>query len=263
MDLLERFCRAFDIESHDKTEQATALLWFHTKSTGRPEGSVLDITELFQAANLPKPNPTRLRESFRAARDVHKGSVDGQYRLARSLADRLEESHGHLFRALPDPKVTDRAGVRQAPLLGEQDIEAAQKMAELYVILHCYENSVRRMIEKVLSTKLGAAWWDLASNSGMQAKYRDRKQKEERQKWITPRGGSPLYYIDWGDLVALIRKHEAEFLPFVSDLKFVELRLEELERLRNIVAHHGVLPADDDFQRVILSFRDWCRQVNP
>ncbi|AHG91307.1 Abi family protein [Gemmatirosa kalamazoonensis] len=136
-------------------------------------------------------------------------------------------------------------------------------MAELYIILHCYENSARRLIETVLSTSLGATWWEKAANTGMKAKYQDRRQKEQRQKWITPRGGSPLYYIDWGDLVALIRKHENEFLPFISDIKFVELRLEELERLRNIVAHHGVLPAEDDFQRVILSFRDWCRQVNP
>lgn len=263
MNLLERFCREYDIQGHSKTEQAIALLWFHTKTTGRREGSIADIEALFQAATLPRPNASRLKEAFRTSRDVHKGSTTGAYRVGRAVAQILQDQFGHLFEALPDPKVTDRAGVRQTPLLTEADIQAAQRMAELYIVLHCYENSVRRLIEKVLEASLGVDWWEHASNTAMRTKYQERKQKEDRQKWITPRGGSPLYYIDWGDLVALMRKHEKEFTPVISDLKFVELRLEELERLRNIVAHHGVLPADDDFDRVILSFRDWCRQVNP
>jgi hypothetical protein len=35
----------------------------------------------------------------------------------------------------------------------------------------------------------------------------------------------------------------------------------ELERFRNIVAHNGALPSDDDFQHVELSFKQWCKQV--
>ena len=48
---------------------------------------------------------------------------------------------------------------------------------------------------------------------------------------------------------------------FAKDIKFVELRFEELERVRNITAHNGFLPNSEDFQRVILSFKDWCRQT--
>jgi hypothetical protein len=69
--------------------------------------------------------------------------------------------------------------------------------------------------------------------------------------------------VDWGDLVKLMRKFEPDFLPFVKDLKFAELRLEELERLRNVVAHHGALPAEQDFQRVLISFSDWKQQTAP
>ena len=46
-----------------------------------------------------------------------------------------------------------------------------------------------------------------------------------------------------------------------QEIKFVELRFEELERVRNITAHNGFLPNSEDFQRVILSFKDWCRQT--
>ena len=89
-----------------------------------------------------------------------------------------------------------------------------------------------------------------------------RKEKEKKERWLSPRGEtSPLYYLEWGDLVKLIRKEQNLFLPRVSSLRFVENRFEELESLRNIVAHNGVLPSDDDFQRVVLSFRDWCKQL--
>ena len=37
---------------------------------------------------------------------------------------------------------------------------------------------------------------------------------------------------------AQARQFETEFLPHIKDLKFVELRLEEMERIRNIIAHN-------------------------
>ena len=58
-----------------------------------------------------------------------------------------------------------------------------------------------------------------------------------------------------------IRKYESDFLPYIKDIKFIELRFEELERIRNITAHSGFLPNAEDFQRVTLSFKDWCRQT--
>ena len=83
-----------------------------------------------------------------------------------------------------------------------------------------------------------------------------------KKKWLSPRGSiSPLYYLDWGDLVKIIRKNEAIFNTYFPSIKFVELKLEELENIRNIVAHNGVLPDDSEFERVKLYFNDWCKQL--
>lgn len=152
--------------------------------------------------------------------------------------------------------------LNQTPFLSPSDISDAFKMSGLYVILHCYENSVRCLIEKVLSDELGDDWWDKAANDHMKNLVKGRKEAEEKKRWLSPRGqASPLYYLGWGDLEKLIRKYESLFLPYVGELRFVESRFGDLESLRHIVAHHGVLPSDDDFQRVKLSFRDWSRQV--
>lgn len=154
------------------------------------------------------------------------------------------------------------ADVVNAPYLQKVDIKNSYKMSELYVILHCYENSVRRFIEKIFVEKFGEGWWEKVSNTPQRNEVNQRIDKEKKKKWISPRGdSSPLYYLNWGDLGNLIRKHEDIFLPYIGSLSFVESRFSELEGLRNIVAHNGVLPSDDDFQRVIISFRDWCRQI--
>lgn len=109
---------------------------------------------------------------------------------------------------------------------------------------------------------MGADWWNTIKSTDLERKYLDRKSKEEKQKWISPRGvNSPLFYLDWSDLVKIIRKEESRFTPYLNDIKFVEMRFEELERTRNIIAHNGILPSDDDFDRLILYFKDWCKQL--
>lgn len=148
------------------------------------------------------------------------------------------------------------------PYLKHEDIISAYKMSELYVVLHCYENSVRRFLEQVFYKNFGDNWWEKVANSDMKKRVNERREKETKNKWISPRGTSPLYYIQWGDLVTLIRNNKDIFIPeYIDSIKFVESRLEDLEKLRNIVAHNGVVPSEDDFQRVIIAFRDWSKQI--
>lgn len=262
MDRLEEFCELLDVENISKIDSAIAFLWFHGRVTNEDECSLTKINDYFSIASLPKYNTTYLKRDLKKSRKVTKGATPSNYKLVRSARVEFDNSYGHLFTS-EDVKVETGLNLNETPLLSSEDISSAKKMAELYVIIHCYENSVRKLIEKILSAELGDMWWNQASNNGMLKKYNERKSKEEKNKWLSPRGNnsSPLYYLDWADLVTLIRKYPTEFDTVIHDIKFVELRLEELEKTRNIVAHNGILPSEDDFQRVILSFKDWCKQV--
>ena len=83
------------------------------------------------------------------------------------------------------------------------------------------------------------------------------RSKKIKNKWVYPRGGnSSLYCIDWGDLATFIRNKEELSLPYIGDINFINNRFAQLEDLRNIVAHHGILPSEDDFQKVFISYRD-------
>ena len=148
------------------------------------------------------------------------------------------------------------------PFLDDEDVEAAHTMADLYAILHCYENSVRRLVDTVLQKGLGTEWWHDVASGSMQRAVRERIAREEKEKWLSPRGGrSPLYYLDWGDLEKIMRKKEELFVQHIGSLRFIESRFGDLESLRNIVAHNGTLPSVDDFNRALISFRDWRKQM--
>lgn len=262
MNRFESFCSEFPFSETTKEAQAVAFAWFHVRQSEADEFTLSTVSELFRLASLPKPNLTRLKRAFAQSKEVHKGRQANSFKLSRHTLEGLDSQYGHIFHEL-GRKISEQADVSRTPFLSDDDITDAARMAELYVVLHCYENSVRRFIEQSLSRHLGPTWWDHAANTTMINKYQSRKSSEEKYRWLSPRGNSsPLYYLEWGDLVSLMRKFENVFGPHIHDLKFVELRLEELERVRNIVAHHGVLPSEEDFQRVVLSFNDWRRQLS-
>ena len=64
-------------------------------------------------------------------------------------------------------------------------------------------------------------------------------------------------------LATINQYFEAACLPKlnVTRAKTSFAKSKNVERVRNITAHNGFLPNSEDFQRVILSFKDWCRQT--
>jgi len=260
MEKLEIFCGRISIENLSKVEQAIAFIWFYSRSNDVPEVDINQICNAFDAASLPLPNKSRLLDNLRSVRGVHKGKKEKSFILTRDKLKIFDDKFGDMFNQTI-VSVADIAGIDQTPLLNLDEIESARRMAELYVIIHCYENSARKLIQSTLESKLGENWWDIAANQTLKNNANQLKQKEQKHKWITPRGSSMLFYVDWGDLVSLIRKYETDFVPVIGDLKFIELRMEELERYRNIIAHNGTLESKDDYDQIILSFRQWCKQV--
>jgi hypothetical protein len=262
MNRFDEFCEIFPFSKTTQLEQAIGFSWFYMRNNESDQISFAKIIESFHLANLPKPNVTRLKGYLSKCRDAHRGTKVDMYRLHRDRMTVLDNEYGFIFKTSSIDNFLNSVNIHKAPLLSDTDIEDVKCMAELYIILSCYENSVRKLIEDVLQRYFGDKWWDAQAGASLKQKYNDRKDKEQKNKWVQPRGTSPLLYIDWGDLVKLIRKNEALFLPYIGELTFVENRFEELEKIRNIVAHNGYLKAEDDFSRVVLSFNDWCRQLS-
>lgn len=257
-----KYCQEIEIEKQKKIDAALLIIYFLLKEKEKEDVSVEEINEYFDLANLSKYNVTYLKRDLSKSSKSLKGKNKSSYKLSRKALTEFDSLLRGGFDESHEIDFTELANINQTPLLSEDDVENSKRMAELYIIIHCYENSVRAFINNTLSNAIGTNWWDTVANSAQKRKLSDRKGKEERQKWVSPRGDvSPLYYLDWGDLRSIMKKQEADFESIIPDQKFIELRFGELERVRNIIAHNGVLPSQDDFNRVVLSFRDWCKQV--
>lgn len=258
---LQEFCSKSNIDSQkSKIDAVILLMYYEIVFKGKEGLSINEINNLFEKAHLPLYNRTYLKRDLSKDKRVTKIPKTEKYKLIFSELKNLNIEYGYLREGEIQIKV--RVNLNNTPLFGQMELEGAQKMSQLYIILHCWENSVRKFIEQNLTEKVGNNWWDITKNNELETKYLDRKSKEEKQKWISPRGTkNPLYYLDWGDLVKIIRKNEQHFISKIPDIKFVELRLEELERLRNIIAHNGMVPDENDIDRIIVHFNDWCNQL--
>lgn len=249
--------------NYRELDYAKLFIWFLIDVLGNNDCLMSDIVQCFKDVSLSIPNQTRLRTNLRKSKDVTVGHSYKSFRLHRNALAKYRSNYANLLPSLASPEdiIRERLDVSNTPSLTPADIENAYKMGQVYVALHCLENSVRNLIRKVLKDKLGNDWWDKAVNSEMNNIVESRKKAEEKKKWLKPRGADELHYMDWGHLVTLIRKYPKEFESFIGSTKFAELRLEELENLRNIIAHNGLLP-DDEITRIELYFKDWCKQVS-
>lgn len=259
---IDEFCSICGISEQKKKIDVVALLiWFHQRNTNSNSISITQINKYLVEVHLPEYNKTRLTNDLKTDKRFTKGDQGVGYKLNRSTLDSINQKYGYLFDA--ELEIKERISLSAVPLLNQEDIDNAHSMAQVYLIIHCFENSVRKVIVNVLNSHYGAQWWDRIKHASLESKVQERVNKEKKQKWISQRGAdnSPLYYLDWGDLIKIIRKEENLFIPLIADLKFVELRFEELERVRNIIAHNGYIPDKNDIDRLILYFQDWIKQI--
>lgn len=261
---LNQLLDKIDTSTFKQADYAKFFIWYLTDIQGKDDCLMTDIVRCFRDASLSIPNQTILRRNLRKLKDVTVGHSYKSFRLHRTALMKYRSEYAKLLPPSPSPEeiIRERLDVSNTPLLTTTDIANAYKMGQVYVAIHCLENSVRNLIRTVLRNALGEQWWDKAASNPMRRKFEERKNRETKQKWLSPRGADELNYIDWGDLVTLIRKFPKEFETFIGITKFAELKLAELENLRNTIAHNGLLP-DDEIARVELYFKDWCKQVSP
>lgn len=253
------FCRISEIAfQKKKIDSVILIIWYHQKISNMTSISINEINSYLLKAHLPEYNRTRLSGHLKADKRVTKG--DGSnYKLNRYILEDLDKKFNYLFE--DEVKVNLQISLNNTPFLENTDLDNAHKMAELYLIVFCFENSVRKFLAKIFSDNYGENWWNVIKNTDFKRKVDERILREQKSKWICQRGSSPLFYLDWSDLLKIIRKYEELFTPSIADLKFLELRFEELERVRNIIAHNGIIPDKNDVDRLILYFQDWCKQL--
>jgi hypothetical protein len=164
--------------------------------------------------------------------------------LLRTPAMTTEEKHDQdLFAAVS-------AGVRGASI----------QMQRYYSLLFVFENLVREFIVDLFTEKDGVDWFDKRATAQMKKRYEDRKSAEEKNQWHVGRNTHAIYYLDFGDLGLLIINHWADFKDLLPNQAWLQSRIQEAERTRNVIAHTNTLAVEEG-DRLEMYLRDWVRQV--
>lgn len=137
----------------------------------------------------------------------------------------------------------------------------ARRMAQVYELLFCFENSVRELIEDRLKEAYGIdRWWQDGIPEDIRRSAEYLKDKEQKIPWHGPRGGTLLAFVDFPILAKVITSKWEHFEDLLGKPAWVEHAIDEMNHSRRAIAHTGVL-SQHDVERMELRVRDWLRAV--
>ena len=256
---LEQLADIKEFNQANQNEKSEMIAWFRCLSDPSKGVSVVEVLDSFESLLLHRPNSTRIKDHFKKSRNI-RTLKNGRYQTVRDFSKKMEG----LFPEETDisDDVFDVDKLTLPPFVGEQRREDLRKMTAVYARLFMLENSMRGMIEEVLEKELGSDWWDKAANSSMKRKHKQRLEKEQENKWAPTRSEfGPLYSIDWGDLITIIRKYQNLFENYFKDINFLH-RYDDAGTFRNIVAHNGALRDENSFDLIRIYYQNWVDQVS-
>lgn len=145
-------------------------------------------------------------------------------------------------------------------LFEHEILKRARKMADFYVLYFSLENSVRKLIEDVLSENYGGKWWDTKVPNGVKDNV-IKIQTDEKNSAMSMRSDDPLDYTNFGELIDIFSANWKDFSDFLRSKKAIQETLSPLNRIRNVIAHSCELN-DDEILRFQLLIKDWLRIQN-
>jgi hypothetical protein len=135
----------------------------------------------------------------------------------------------------------------------------ALEMARLYAVLHCFENEVRALIRETLEEKEGPDWLDKLPKKVKE--FADSRQKSAfEDSWLEGEKSDLLGFVDFGQLTSIIVEKWVHFESIVPSQHWLKQRMDELEKVRNFIAHNRML-LPSEFARLYLYIADWNRGV--
>lgn len=120
-------------------------------------------------------------------------------------------------------------------LLPSDLYEQATRMSRAYEYLFCIENLLRLYLSEHPSYSEFVVS-DRVSNS-----VKVRKQQEQRHKWLSARGDSDIFYMDFSDLGSLITNNWDYCKEDFPTLPWIVSKIEDLTNCRNLIAHNSSL----------------------
>jgi hypothetical protein len=149
-----------------------------------------------------------------------------------------------------------------APILPRNKLIEAQEMANVYPLIYVLENSIRELIDKLMTKHYGADWWNSQAPSSLRNEVEHRMVDDKKDSWHQRRGSRPIDYTDLKDLPRLMSKLESVVVPdIIPDLDWFRQLVKEVYKSRCVVCHMN--PLDKiNIDSVSLKFKQWQKQID-
>lgn len=118
-----------------------------------------------------------------------------------------------------------------------------------YWKLYAIENLLRTVLHSVLSTQIGANWWNLAVDPKVRNDANETRKRYARNPQHTVPGTHDIYYVYLSSLNNIIRTNSNQFLPIVPDIDQWVSKIESILIPRNLVGHMN-FPNQADRERI-------------
>lgn len=138
----------------------------------------------------------------------------------------------------------------------------AKMMAErVYPRLYVFENSLRDVVERVLSAKKGTDWWAKTVPKKIRDTAAKHKAAESKDQWHGKRGDREIDYVFLSQLWDIIKHNWSCFKGLFPNQAWIEaLITNDMNVSRRVVAHMNPL-GDDDVRNIEAAFRKWVKQI--
>jgi len=200
--------------------------------------------------------------------------------IIRTIADEIMPSKAGFdimdVKFLPSLEVTDepelevneelQRAISQATqelqnlMIPDNLINSAKDMSEVYGYTYCAENSIRTLIENISRERHSDNFLDNILTSEMKRKIDSRKRDADKWRWISARGDTDIYYLDFEDLADIIKNNWSLFSHLFPSQDWICVKIKEMAKLRNPIAHHCNIGEDEKLQ-IKLSYRQILAQV--
>ncbi|MGA8839383.1 MAG: Swt1 family HEPN domain-containing protein [Candidatus Aquilonibacter sp.] len=175
--------------------------------------------------------------------------------LTEESLDRAGRNHPNL-EAFEEKDVAEALSIHLIP---PEFVAPAKRISVVYTAIAAFENQVRDLIIRTLLEVEGEAWWGTVSEK-IRRRAETRQTEEQKHRFHTQRGESPINYTDMSDLGNIIRAKWTSFEPYFPSIEWVEAIFNDVERSRNVIMHSGTLDKGD-IARLGIHIRDWVKQV--
>jgi hypothetical protein len=146
------------------------------------------------------------------------------------------------------------------PILEKRKLIEARDMAAIYPLIYVLENSIREVIDRVMTNHYGNNWWDLKVGK-LKDKVNERMSDEQKNSWHQRRGACPIDYLDLAQLPALVRQIQKDFVPdIIPSIEWFTQFVDEVYKSRCVVCHMNPLDGTN-IQAVKVKFTQWQRQI--